>query len=63
MKSLSRQASNGEDVYKRQVQETSQDTQATLGAQVSTAVSLLNNFIREIDDNELYLKVVQLRCV
>lgn len=45
------------------VQETSQDTQATLGAQVSTAVSLLNNFIREIDDNELHLKVVQLKTL
>lgn len=45
------------------VQETSQDTQATLGAQVSTAVSLLNNFIREIDDNQLYLKVVQLKTL
>lgn len=44
-------------------QETSQDTQATLGAQVSTVVSLLNNFIREIDDNELYLKVVQLKTL
>ena len=44
-------------------QETSQDTQATLGAQVSIAVSLLNNFIREIDDNELYLKVVQLKTL
>jgi hypothetical protein len=41
----------------------SQYTQATLGAQVSTAVSLLNNFIREIDDNELYLKVVQLKTL
>lgn len=46
-----------------QAQETSQDSQATLGAQVSTAVSLLNNFIREIDDNELYLKVVQLKTL
>ena len=46
-----------------QAQETSQDIQATLGAQVSTAVSLLNNFIREIDDNELYLKVVQLKTL
>ena len=44
-------------------QETSQDTQTTLGVQVSTAVSLLNNFIREIDDNELYLKVVQLKTL
>ena len=44
-------------------QETSQDTQATLGAQVSTAVHLLNNFIREIDDNELYLKIVQLKTL
>lgn len=48
---------------KMRVQETSQDTQTTLGAQVSTAVSLLNNFIREIDDNELYLKVVQLKTL
>ena len=44
-------------------QETSQDVQATLGVQVSTAVSLLNNFIREIDDNELYMKVVQLKTL
>lgn len=44
-------------------QETSQDTQATLGAQVSTAVNLLNNFIREIDDNELYQKIVQLKTL
>lgn len=44
-------------------QETLQDTQATLGAQVSTAVNLLNNFIREIDDNELYLKIVQLKTL
>ena len=44
-------------------QETSQETQATLGAQVSTAVNLLNNFIREIDDNELYLKIVQLKTL
>lgn len=44
-------------------QETSQDTQATLGAQVCTAVNLLNNFIREIDDNELYLKIVQLKTL
>lgn len=44
-------------------QETSQDIQATLGAQVSTAVNLLNNFIREIDDNELYLKIVQLKTL
>ena len=35
----------------------------TLGAQVSTAVSLLNNFIREIDDNELYMKIVQLKTL
>ena len=46
-----------------ETQETSQDTQATLGAQVSTAVNLLNNFIREIDDNELYLKIVQLKTL
>lgn len=44
-------------------QENAQDAQNTLGAQVSTAVSLLNNFIREIDDNELYMKIVQLKTL
>ena len=44
-------------------QENTQDAQNTLGAQVSTAVSLLNNFIREIDDNELYMKMVQLKTL
>lgn len=44
-------------------QESSQESQTSLGAQVSTAVSLLNNFIREIDDNEIYLKVVQLKTL
>ena len=44
-------------------QENAQDGQNTLGAQVSTAVSLLNNFIREIDDNELYMKIVQLKTL
>lgn len=44
-------------------QENSQDAQNTLGVQVSTAVSLLNNFIREIDDSDLSLKVVQLKTL
>ncbi len=44
-------------------QESPHDAQNSLGAQVSTAVSLLNNFIREIDDNDLYLKVVQLKTL
>ena len=44
-------------------QETAHDEQTTMGAQVSTAVSLLNNFIREIDDNDLYIKVVQLKTL
>lgn len=44
-------------------QEASHDAQSAMGAQVSIAVSLLNNFIREIDDNELYLKVVQLKTL
>ena len=44
-------------------QENAQDTQNTLGTQVSTAVSLLNNFIREIDDNEMYIKIVQLKTL
>ena len=44
-------------------QENAQDAQNTLGAQVSTAVSLLNNFLREIDDSELYMKIVQLKTL
>lgn len=44
-------------------QENAQDTQNTLGTQVNTAVSLLNNFIREIDDNEMYIKIVQLKTL
>lgn len=44
-------------------QETAHDEQTAMGAQVSTAVSLLNNFIREIDDNDLYMKVVQLKTL
>ena len=37
-------------------QETTHEEQGSVGVQVSTAVNLLNNFIREIDDNELYIK-------
>lgn len=44
-------------------QENAQDAQNALGAQVSTAVSLLNNFLREIDDSELYMKIVQLKTL
>lgn len=44
-------------------QENAQDAQNTLGAQVSTAVSLLNNFLRETDDSELYMKIVQLKTL
>ena len=44
-------------------QENVQDAQNTLGAQVSTAVSLLNNFLREIDDSNLYMKIVQLKTL
>lgn len=44
-------------------QESGQDEPASRGAQVSTALSLLTNFMREIDDSELYLKVVQLKAL
>ena len=38
-------------------QEFGQDDPSSRGAQVSTALNLLSNFMREIDDSELYLKV------
>ena len=43
-------------------QEASHDDQSA-GAQVSTAVNLINNFLREIDDTDLYLKVAQLKTL
>ena len=46
-----------------QAQETSGEEQANMGAQVSTAINLLTNFMREIDDNDLYLKVAQLKTL
>ena len=44
-------------------QETIHDEQTTMGAQVNMAVNLLNNFIREIDDNDLFIKVAQLKTL
>ena len=44
-------------------QENAQDTQKSLGAQVTTAVSLLNLFIREIDDPDMRIKVSQLKTL
>ena len=44
-------------------QENAQDTQKFLGAQVTTAVSLLNLFIREIDDPDIRIKVNQLKIL
>lgn len=44
-------------------QETPQEAKTSLGVQVSTAVSLLNSFLREIDDTEIYTKVVQLKSL
>ena len=46
-----------------QAQENSGEEQSNMGAQVTTAISLLTNFMREIDDNELYLKVAQLKVL
>jgi hypothetical protein len=44
-------------------QESGQDDPVSRGAQVSTALSLLTNFMREIDDSEIYLKVAQLKAL
>lgn len=46
-----------------QQEETARDAQGNMGAQVSTAISLLTNFMREIDDNDLYLKIAQLKTL
>lgn len=46
-----------------QKEETAREAQGNMGAQVSTAISLLTNFMREIDDNDLYLKVAQLKTL
>lgn len=44
-------------------QEFGQDDPSSRSAQVSTALNLLSNFMREIDDSELYLKVAQLKTL
>lgn len=44
-------------------QESGQDDPSIRGAQVSIALNLLSNFMREIDDSELYLKVAQLKAL
>lgn len=44
-------------------QETSAEDSGNMGAQVSTAINLLTNFMREIDDNDIYLKVAQLKVL
>ena len=46
-----------------QQEEISKEAQGNMGAQVTTAISLLTNFMREIDDNDLYLKVAQLKTL
>ena len=46
-----------------QAQETKGDDSSNMGAQISTAINLLSNFMREIDDNDLYLKVAQLKTL
>lgn len=48
---------------RNQNQEFGQDDPSSRGAQVSTALNLLSNFMREIDDSELYLKVAQLKTL
>jgi len=49
-----------EELY---VQENSREESSAMGAQVSTAVNLLNNFIREIEDEDTRTKVVQLKIL
>ena len=44
-------------------QETKGKESGNMGAQVSTAINLLSNFMREIDNNDLYLKVAQLKTL
>jgi len=46
-----------------QQEETAREDQGNMGVQVSTAISLLTNFMREIDDDDLYLKVAQLKTL
>ena len=46
-----------------QSQDVAKEEQGNMGAQVSIAVNLLTNFMREIDDNDLYLKVAQLKTL
>nr|WP_315407828.1 helicase-related protein [uncultured Prevotella sp.] len=45
------------------IQETSQKDLSNLGAQVSTAINLLNNFMNEIGNNDLYIKVAHLKTL
>lgn len=45
------------------IQETSQKDLSNLGAQVSTAINLLNNFMNEIGDNDFYIKVAHLKTL
>ena len=44
-------------------QETTHDEQTAMGAQVNIAINLLNRFMREIDDNDLFIKVAQLKTL
>ncbi len=43
--------------------EMSREEQGNMGAQVTTAVSLLNSFMREIQDQDIALKVAQLKTL
>lgn len=44
-------------------QESQQDDPASRSSQVITALRLISNFMREIDDNEQYLKMAQLKAL
>ena len=49
----------------REIQEEmqNQNQRSNLGAQVTTAVSLINSMLQRIDDDEIRLKLVQLRTL
>ena len=44
-------------------QESTQDDPSSRGSQVNTAIKLLSNFMREIDNSDLYIKVGQLKTL
>ena len=48
-------------VKEMQEEETNQNQRSNLGAQVTTAVSLINSMLPHVQDDEVYIKLVQLK--